>query len=150
MFLKVKIPKGWIGFNLQNFFKNTVRTEALIFSTGTLTPIHVNTEEAEIEMCNRHKRYFQETKSIGTSAWCKNHYLKGKIDVQRDICLFLARYSSSLKIVFICDGCSMNIEGCWYRCLYCIDMDLCTKCYKSGKKRSEHLDSHEIIELRLV
>ena len=107
-------------------------------------------EEAEIEMCKRHKRYFEETKINGISAWRREHWLKGEIDVQRDISLFKARYSSSLKIGYICDGCSKNIEGRWYRCLHCIDFDLCTSCYKSVKATSEHLDAHEIIELRLV
>ena len=107
-------------------------------------------EEAEIEMCKRHKRYFEETKIIGTLAWRQKHLLKGETDVKRDICLFKARYSSSLKLVFICDGCSKNIEGRWYRCLHCIDFDLCTNCYKSVKTTSEHLDAHDIIELRLV
>ena len=107
-------------------------------------------EEAEIEMCKRHKRYFEETKIIGSYPWTKKHWLKGEIDVQRDICLFKARYSSSLGVVFICDGCSENIECRLYRCLHCIDFDLCTNCYKSGKATSEHLDSHKIIELRLV
>ena len=107
-------------------------------------------EEAEIEMCKRHKRYFEETKIIGTLAWRQKHLLKGETDVKRDICLFKARYSSSLKLVFKCDGCSKNIEGRWYRCLQCIDFDLCTNCYKSVKTTSEHLDAHDIIELRLV
>ena len=104
-------------------------------------------EEAEIEMCKRHKRYFEETKIL---AWRREDWLKGETDVQRDISLFNARYSSSLKIKYICDGCSKNIEGRWYRCLHCIDFDLCTSCYESVKATSEHLDAHEIIELRLV
>ena len=107
-------------------------------------------EAAEIDMCKRHKRYFEETKMYGTSAWSQKHWLKGEIDVQQDICLFKARYSSSLKIKYECDGCSKNIEGRWYRCLHCIDFDLCTNCYQSVKAASEHLDAHEIIELRLV
>ena len=110
----------------------------------------MNIEEAEIEMCKRHKRYFEETNVIGSYAWRKKHWLKGEIDVQRDISLFKARYSSSLKLKFICDGCSEKIEDRWYRCLHCIDFDLCTSCYKSVKTTSEHLESHEIIELRLV
>ena len=107
-------------------------------------------EEAEIEMCKRHKRYFEETKVIGSLAWRYKHWFKGDIDVQRDICLFNARYSSSLKIEFACDGCYEDIVGRWYRCLCCIEFDLCTNCYESGKTKSEHLDSHEIIELRFV
>ena len=110
----------------------------------------MNIEEAEIEMCKRHKRYFEETNVIGSYAWCKKHWLKGEIDVQRDISLFKARYSSTLKLEFICSGCSEKIEDRWYRCLHCIDFDLCTSCCKSVKTTSEHLESHEIIELRLV
>ena len=107
-------------------------------------------EEAEIEMCKRHKRYFEETQVIGTSSWRYKHWFIGEIDVQRDICLFKARYSSSLKLKFICNGCFENIERRWYRCLRCIDFDLCNNCYKSGKTTIEHLDSHEFIDLRLV
>ena len=107
-------------------------------------------EEAEIEMCKRHKRYFEETKTTGTYAWRNKHSLKGEVDVQRDICLFQARYSSRIKLDFMCDGCSEKIESCWYRCLHCIDFDLCTICHKKRKTTNEHLDSHEIIELRLV
>ena len=120
------------------------------FLTGTLTHLSVDIEEAEIEMCKRHNSYFEEAKAIGTSVWRKKHRLKGDVDVQRDICLFKARYSSSLKLGFICDGCSEKIEGRWYRCLHCIDFDLCTNCCKSGKTTSEHLVSHEITELSLV
>ena len=75
-------------------------------------------------MCKRHKGYFEETEVIGTYAWCKKHCLKGEIDVQRDIGLFKARFSSSLKIVFKCDGCSDTIKDRWYRCLHCIDFNL--------------------------
>ena len=101
-------------------------------------------------MCKRHKRYFEETEVIGTYPWSKKHWLNGEIDVQRDICLFKARYSYSLKLVFTCDGCSKKINGQWYRCLHCIDFNLCINCYKSAKTTTEHLDSHQFTELRLV
>ena len=107
-------------------------------------------EEAEIEMCKRHKRYFEETKVIGTSAWRYKHSFQGDFDVQRDISLFEARYSSSLKMAYVCNGCFEDIEGCWYRCLRCLDCDLCTNCYTKGEAISGHLDSHEVIEFRLV
>ena len=107
-------------------------------------------EEAEIEMCKRHKRYFEDTKGIGTFPLYRKHWFKEQVDVQRDISLFKARYSHSLKLKFHCNGCSTDIEGHWYRCIYCIDFNLCTDCFKIGKTTSEHLDSHEIVELRLV
>ena len=121
----------------------------LVF-TETFILLGVDVEEAEIEMCMRHKRYFKEAKAIGISAWCEKHHRKGQIDVQRDICLFQARYSSRLKHVFKCDGCSQDVEQRWYRCLHCIVMDMCANCYDSGKNPSGNLDSHEVIELRFV
>ena len=147
----------WIVFSFKKIVQNRANIEISIFVknvqfvlTGTLTPSNVDLEEAEIEMCARHKRYFEETKATGTSAWCLKHHLKGQVDVKQDICLFKARYSSRLKLKFTCDGCSKKIGGSWYRCLNCIDVNLCTNCYNSGKKPSDHLNSHEIIELRLV
>ena len=121
-----------------------------MFFIGTLTPLTVDIEEAELEMYKRHKRYFEEAKVMGTSTWKYMHDFKGDIDVQRDIFLFEARYSSSLKLRFICDECSEEIKNHWYRCLHCICMDLCTNCYKNEKSPSGHLDSHEFIYLRLV
>ena len=109
----------------------------------------MDTDEAEIETCNRHKRYFEEAKAMGYSAWSEMH-CKGPVDVQWDICLFIARYSFNLGLSFICESCSEMIRGTWYRCLHCIDMDLCANCYESGQKPSEHLESHDVIELRLV
>ena len=105
-------------------------------------------EEAELEMYKRHKRYFEETKVM--ASWSSKHEFQGDLDVQRDISLFEARYSSILKFWFICDGCSENIKNHWYRCLDCICMDLCTNCYKNEKKPSGHLDSHQFVHLRFV
>ena len=109
----------------------------------------MDTDEAEIETYKRHKGYFEEAKAMGIYAW-KEMNCKGPVDVQRDINLFKARYSFNLDISFICDTCFEDIRGIWYRCLHCTDMDLCANCYNSGQKPSEHLESHEIIELRLV
>ena len=109
----------------------------------------MDTDKAEIETYKRHKRYFEEAKVIGLSAWRKMH-CNGQVDVYRDICLFQARYSFSLELSFMCDTCSEKIRGIWYRCLRCIDMDLCANCYNSGQKPSGHLEWHDIIELRLV
>lgn len=101
-------------------------------------------------MCKRHNRYFEEVKAIGFAFWQYENVSIGQVDVQRDICLFVARYSSKLKLPFSCGGCFEIITGRWYRCLHCIDMDLCASCYNIGKKPSDHLHLHEVIELRLI
>ena len=120
------------------------------FLPGTLIALKEDEEKAEIEMCRRHKRYFKEAKAIGTKVWCKQNQFKEQVDIKRDISLFLARYSSKLGVSFMCDGCLEEIRECWYKCLHCIDIDLCANCYKTGRKPIDHLDLHEVIELRLV
>ena len=120
------------------------------FPPGTSIALKVDQEEAELEMCRRHKRYFKEAKAIGTNAWQKQNQFMDQVDIKRDISLFIARYSSKLGILFMCDGCLEEIRGCWYKCLHCIDMNFCVNCYKTGRKSNEHLNLHEIIELRLV
>ena len=99
-------------------------------------------EEAEIEMCRRHKRYFKEAKVIGTHVWRKKNQFIEQVDIKRDISLFVARYSSKLGILFMCDGCLEEIRGSWYKCLHCIDMNLCANCCKTGRKPSGHFDLH--------
>ena len=118
--------------------------------TGTLTPSNVYIEEAEIEMCKRHNRYFEDTKGIGAFPLNRKHWFKEQVDLQRDISLFRVRYSHSLELKFHCNVCCNDIKSHWYRCIHCIDVNLCINCFKSGKTIWEHLDSHEVIELRLV
>ena len=107
-------------------------------------------EEDEIEMYRRHKRYFKEAKAIGIEFWRKHNQFIEQVDIKRDISLFVARYSSKLGVLFMCDECLPEIRSCWYKCLHCIDMNLCVNCYKTGRKTREHLNMHEIIELSFV
>ena len=106
-------------------------------------------DDAEVELYKRHKHYFEVTKLIGIYGLFNQNFLNGlDPDVQRDIHLFVARYSHYFKVGTTCDGCLENITGRRYKCLHCIDMDLCTNCYSNGRKPSEHLEWHQVIELR--
>ena len=117
---------------------------------GTIIHFELGKEETELEMCKRHKRYFEEIKSIGIDVWkVQNSLLAQAEDVQRDINLFISRYSDQFEIKRICGGCSENIEEERFRCLNCTDIDLCYNCYDGGIRPNEHLDSHEVIEFRL-
>ena len=45
-------------------------------------------EEAEIEMCKRHKRYFEDTKGIGTFPLYRKHWFKKQVDSKEiSVCL---------------------------------------------------------------
>lgn len=46
--------------------------------------------------------------------------------------MFVARFCDLLDVEITCDGCGVTLPGRRYRCVQCVDMDLCTTCY-SGK-----------------
>ena len=116
---------------------------------GTKTPSERDEDDAEVEMYKRHKHYLKLTKITGIYALLNQDFLKWQdVDVQRDIHLFIARYSYPFKVGSKCDGCLEHIRGGRYKCLHCMDIYLCTNCYSNGRKPNEHLESHEVIELR--
>ena len=43
--------------------------------------------------------------------------------------LFVARFSDILDVQITCDGCDITLSGRRYRCLNCLDVDLCNTCY---------------------
>ena len=140
-------------FNSYLVFKAFPRSTLINFikfipHVGTTVDSKADEEEAEIQAFERHKKFFQEAKNQGIDAWCEKNREKAPIDIQRDINLFIARYSADLEVVITCDGCSENIKGRRYRCLNCVDMDLCSGCYGSAVKPNEHSDQHEVIDLR--
>lgn len=45
--------------------------------------------------------------------------------------MFIARYCDLLNVVISCDGCDRMAPWHRYRCLQCMDMDLCKTCFLS-------------------
>lgn len=45
--------------------------------------------------------------------------------------MFIARYCDLLSVVISCDGCERMAPLHRYRCLQCMDMDLCKTCFLS-------------------
>ena len=56
-------------------------------------------EETELRMYERHQRYFAEAKTMGITEWCNLHRQPAPFEKQRDINLFIARYSSDLEVI---------------------------------------------------
>lgn len=61
--------------------------------------------------------------------------------------MFVARFSDVLDVEISCDGCGVTLPGRRYRCLQCMDMDLCNSCFSGGVEPEEHRDNHEIVHL---
>ena len=106
-----------------------------------------NRVEDEIELCKRHKKYFEDVKKITSVIWCRRREYES-LDVIRDMNFFMSRYTTSSQFVSTCNGCASPLPWEKYRCLDCLDLELCEGCYLSGKRPNGHLITHKTIELR--
>jgi len=62
--------------------------------------------------------------------------------------MFVARFCDLLDVEVSCDGCGVTLPGRRYRCLQCVDMDLCATCYAGGvKPEGDHSDDHDMVHL---
>jgi len=66
------------------------------------------------------------------------------VDVVVQLQTFIARFCSVLDVSITCDGCGAQIPGPRYRCLQCVDIDLCGVCFSGGvmPAGSEHTTDH--------
>ncbi|XP_055877134.1 zinc finger ZZ-type and EF-hand domain-containing protein 1-like isoform X1 [Biomphalaria glabrata] len=107
------------------------------------TDLKVEEEVAEYE---RSMKWYNEIKQMEEI----NSWFKHKENIKDDkkaVKMFVARFSDVLDVEISCDGCSVTLPGRRYRCLQCMDMDLCTSCFSGGVEPEEHRDSHEIVHL---
>ena len=65
---------------------------------------------------------------------------------------FIARYCSLLEVSVTCDSCGAQIPGPRYRCLECVDIDMCGVCFSGGvmPSGSEHSTDHTIVYMTYV
>ncbi|KAL3875978.1 hypothetical protein ACJMK2_033871 [Sinanodonta woodiana] len=102
-------------------------------------------EEEEMKEYDQHMKWFGEC-SEGFINWYKK-----KEDLSDDekkcVQMFIARFCDLLDVEVTCDGCGVTLPGRRYRCLQCVDMDLCATCYSGGVKPVKHTDDHDIIHL---
>lgn len=62
--------------------------------------------------------------------------------------MFIARYCDLLNVVISCDGCERMAPWHRYRCLQCMDMDLCKTCFLSELIHSTIL--YDIVQSELL
>ena len=109
--------------------------------------VNIINEDEELELCKRHKRYLDEALNTKLHVWIskRDNVLP---HVSGDMGLFLARYSKRLGLVVACNSCNRSINEHQYRCLNCLDVDLCSTCYSTGKITSEHRICHTVLGLK--
>jgi len=113
---------------------------------GAMQPLQVEDKEAELAMIKRHEIYFQQVKKCG-----KNIVMDPRFAESLDMRLFYSRFEILLDLITTCDQCEQHLPRpieCRYRCLVCIDFDICQNCYISGNNPQKHAETHTIICLR--
>ena len=99
-------------------------------------------------MYKRHRNYHEQALQVTLSVWLK-HLANAASNIKRDMNFFLARYAFNLGCTTSCDSCKRTITGRHFRCLNCISLDLCEKCFMEEKHPNKRCrkESHQIIEL---
>ena len=58
--------------------------------------------------------------------------------------------SDEIVTEFVCDACKQEVEGERWRCLECLDVDLCEGCFKKKKVTVEgHTKGHDMVKMRV-
>ncbi|PVD39043.1 hypothetical protein C0Q70_01670 [Pomacea canaliculata] len=140
----------WQPYDLS--FISELKLPELFFTmlkdTVKMRDVTVGSEQKEEELKDYEQclHWFDEC-SKGFSNWYKREEDASK-EEKKAIQMFIARFSDLLDVEITCDGCGNTLPGRRYRCVQCVDLDLCTTCFSGGvKPEGEHSDDHEFIHL---
>ena len=61
---------------------------------------------------------------------------------------FVFRYSRILNVAVTCNGCKETINNEHFRCLSCVDADLCNKCIHNCENLDGHNNGHVVVPFR--
>ncbi|BFZ03746.1 hypothetical protein BsWGS_06784 [Bradybaena similaris] len=102
-------------------------------------------EEDEIAEYEQSMKWYGEINANDINNWFSMK--EGTKEDKKTLKMFVARFSDVLDVEISCDGCGVTLPGRRYRCLQCMDMDLCNSCFSGGVEPEEHRDNHEIVHL---
>ncbi|XP_059146557.1 zinc finger ZZ-type and EF-hand domain-containing protein 1-like isoform X2 [Physella acuta] len=102
-------------------------------------------EEKEMEDYELSMKWYEEINRSDINEWFRQK--ESSKDDKKVVKMFVARFSDVLDVEISCDGCGVTLPGRRYRCLQCMDMDLCTTCFSGGVEPEDHRDNHDIVHL---
>ncbi|RVE63589.1 hypothetical protein OJAV_G00137730 [Oryzias javanicus] len=105
------------------------------------------TEEDEIADYKKNQEWMDECMDGMFEKWYDKIEEEDSVEDKRKMHMFIARYCDLLNVVISCDGCDRMAPWHRYRCLQCMDMDLCKTCFLSGVKPEGHEDDHEMVNM---
>nr|XP_046267619.1 zinc finger ZZ-type and EF-hand domain-containing protein 1 [Scatophagus argus] len=104
-------------------------------------------EEDEIADYKKNQEWMDECMDGMFEKWYDKIDEDNSMEDRRKMHMFIARYCDLLNVVISCDGCERMAPWHRYRCLQCMDMDLCKTCFLSGAKPEGHEDDHEMVNM---
>ncbi|KAM8835522.1 zinc finger ZZ-type and EF-hand domain-containing protein 1 isoform 1-T1 [Synchiropus picturatus] len=134
LFLKIKLPDLLLSMSQENISVHDIA-------------ISQWTEDDEIADYKRNQDWMDECMDGMFEKWYSKIDEEEAMEDKRKMHMFIARYCDLLNVVISCDGCERMAPWHRYRCLQCMDMDLCKTCFLSGAKPEGHEDDHEMVNM---
>ncbi|XP_029956401.1 zinc finger ZZ-type and EF-hand domain-containing protein 1 [Salarias fasciatus] len=134
LFLNVKLPDLLLSMSQEN-----ISVHDIAISQWTM--------EDEITDYKKNQEWMEECMDGMFEKWYDKIDEEDSMEDRRKMHMFIARYCDLLNVVISCDGCERMAPWHRYRCLQCMDMDLCKTCFLSGAKPEGHEDDHEMVNM---
>uniref|UniRef100_A0A665UYM5 Zinc finger, ZZ-type with EF hand domain 1 n=1 Tax=Echeneis naucrates TaxID=173247 RepID=A0A665UYM5_ECHNA len=134
LFLNIKLPDLLLSMSQENISVHDIA-------------ISQWTEEDEIADYKKNQEWMDECMDGMFEKWYDKIEEEESTEDRRKMHMFIARYCDLLNVVISCDGCERMAPWHRYRCLQCMDMDLCKTCFLSGAKPEGHEDDHEMVNM---
>ncbi|KAM9846213.1 zinc finger ZZ-type and EF-hand domain-containing protein 1 [Aulostomus maculatus] len=134
LFLNIKLPELLLSMSQENISVHDIA-------------ISQWTEEDEIADYKKNQEWMDECMDGMFEKWYDKIDEEDSMEDRRKMHMFIARYCDLLNVVISCDGCERMAPWHRYRCLQCMDMDLCKTCFLSGAKPEGHEDDHEMVNM---
>uniref|UniRef100_A0A3Q3B408 Zinc finger, ZZ-type with EF hand domain 1 n=1 Tax=Kryptolebias marmoratus TaxID=37003 RepID=A0A3Q3B408_KRYMA len=134
LFLNIKLPDLLLSMSQENISVHDIA-------------ISQWTEEDEIADYKKNQEWMDECMDGMFEKWYDKIDEEESMEDRRKMHMFIARYCDLLNVVISCDGCERMAPWQRYRCLQCMDMDLCKTCFLSGAKPEGHEDDHEMVNM---
>uniref|UniRef100_A0A3B4V2H1 Zinc finger ZZ-type and EF-hand domain containing 1 n=1 Tax=Seriola dumerili TaxID=41447 RepID=A0A3B4V2H1_SERDU len=134
LFLNIKLPDLLLSMSQENISVHDIA-------------ISQWTEEDEIADYKKNQEWMDECMDGMFEKWYDKIEEEDSMEDRRKMHMFIARYCDLLNVVISCDGCERMAPWHRYRCLQCMDMDLCKTCFLSGAKPEGHEDDHEMVNM---
>ncbi|XP_036975972.1 zinc finger ZZ-type and EF-hand domain-containing protein 1 isoform X2 [Acanthopagrus latus] len=134
LFLNIKLPELLLSMAQENISVHDIA-------------ISQWTEEDEIADYKKNQEWMDECMDGMFEKWYDKIDEEDSMEDRRKMHMFIARYCDLLNVVISCDGCERMAPWHRYRCLQCMDMDLCKTCFLSGAKPEGHEDDHEMVNM---